>query len=390
MNVLFLSPHFPPQFWLFCAALKAEGVTVLGLADTPWEALPGPVRGALDGYLPVYTMGDFAHRYDEVRAAVSHLVERFGRIDRIDSLNEYWLPLEARLREDFDVPGPRPAELALHRSKTGMSAVFRGAGVPFPEGQRVETAEEVRQFARSHGYPLVLKPDTGVGAARTWRVNDEAELEASLGGVTPGYRVEVFDPGKLVSFDGLCDREGRILFETSHVYSSGVMDIVNRGLDVFYWSRRALPENLVDLGRRSVAAFGVRERFFHVEFFEAEDGALRALEINLRPPGGFTTDMMNYACDFDLYALWARVLAGRDVSGFRYERRYHSAHASRRHGRSYRLPTEALPGLLGERLVIAREVPKVLSTAMGDEMYLLRSPDEAALLEAIALVMDPA
>ncbi|RYE91129.1 MAG: carboxylate--amine ligase, partial [Myxococcales bacterium] len=35
MNVVFLSPHFPPHFHLFCAALRRRGGRALGLGDSP-------------------------------------------------------------------------------------------------------------------------------------------------------------------------------------------------------------------------------------------------------------------------------------------------------------------------------------------------------------------
>ncbi len=63
-------------------------------------------------------------------------------------------------------------------------------------------------------------------------------------------------------------------------------------------------------------AFDVRERFFHFEFFrQDETGDLLALEVNMRPPGGLTTDMFNYACDIDIYNAWASLIAGK---GFPY------------------------------------------------------------------------
>jgi hypothetical protein len=389
VNVLFLSPHFPPQFWLFCAALRAEGINVLGLGDGPAHELFPPAHAALHQYVSVPAMGDYATRYDDVLRAVGYLVSRWGRIDRVESLNEYWLPLEARLREDFNIPGPRPSELARHRSKTGMAEIFQSVGVPCARGEKVESPGAIRSFASRHGFPVVLKPDVGVGAAQTWRVDTQPELEALLPKVAPNYRVEVFDPGDVVSYDGLTDREGRIVYETGHVYSSGVMDVVNRGLDIFYYSRRQLPAAMVEMGRKIVSAFALRERFFHIEFFERPQGTFRALEINLRPPGGFTTDMMNYGSDIDIYALWARVIAGRDVSGFTFERKYHVAHAARRHHRLYRVPEHELKARLGDRLVVDREIPWVLSGAMGNHMYLLRSPSEAEILDGIHLVMDP-
>lgn len=386
MNVLFLSPGFPPHHWQFCTALRARGVTVVGVGDTPPSELPEALHGALTEYQHVPDMT----RYEEVHRAVAYLIWRHGRIDRLDSHSEHWLPLEARLREDFNVAGLRPAQTTLQCSKHGMASLFRTANIAHPEDEPVKDLAQVRRFAKAHGFPLILKPDVGVGAARTWRVNDDAELEAVFAQPLQGYIVQPFIVGRITTYDGLVDGEGRIVFATSHRYDRGLMEILNEGLDGYYWSRRELPPKLEEVGQRAVAAFGLRERFFHAEFFELADGRYFALEMNLRPPGGFTTELMNYACDIDVYALWADMIAGRDVSGFRYERRHHTAHAGRRHGRRYAIGHDNLVASLGSTLVLTCPIPPIFAPSMGDVMYLLRHDDEEGLLEAVSRVQRPA
>lgn len=380
MNVVFVSPNFPPQFHLFCVALQKLGVNVLGIGDCPPDSLAPEVRASMSEYAFVRSAS-----YEELLRAAGYLTWRHGKIDRIDSLNEFWMGWEARLRDDFNVPGPRAALMAIHRSKTGMRGLFRGAGVPSTEGERVTSPEQVRAWAKQHGFPLVFKPDVGVGAAFTFRVNDENELKRVLAHPLESYVVERFCPGQLTSFDGLTDGDGNIVFCTSHVYSSGVMEMVNDRLDVHYFNRREIPRRLEELGRKVIAAFQLRARFFHIEFFE-RDGDFTALEINIRPPGGFTTDMMNYSSDIDIYSLWAKVVTGRSVDGFKYQRRYHCAHLSRRFGRDYRIPHEELLRKLGPALVASREIPPVLAAAMGDWMYMVRYSEQAELEQAIAWV----
>ena len=53
-------------------------------------------------------------------------------------------------------------------------------------------------------------------------------------------------------------------------------------------------------------AFGLRERPFHFEMFRTRDRGLVPLEVNMRPPGGLTVDMFNYANDFDFEGIFAR------------------------------------------------------------------------------------
>ncbi|HYO72212.1 MAG TPA: carboxylate--amine ligase, partial [Archangium sp.] len=183
MNVVFISPQFPPQFFHFVSALRAYGVNVLGIGDAPYDALRPELRESLTEYFFTPRLDD----YDALLRAAGYFTWRHGRIDRIDSLNETWLEVEARLREDFHVPGLLPADIARLRSKQGMHDVFKGAGVPHQDAIPVKDAAGVKAFARSVGYPLVLKPDVGVGAARTFKVSSDAEVDAAFGESLAGY-----------------------------------------------------------------------------------------------------------------------------------------------------------------------------------------------------------
>src|ERR687892_2648411 len=249
MNVVFISPHFPPQFFHFCVALNERGVKVLGLSDAPWQELAPPLQSAIGEYYQAN-----AEDYEQAYRALAYFSWRHGRIDRIDSHNEHWLGLEARLREDFNIPGPRPAETNQRRTKSGMAHLFRSAGVPHVEGERVNSPEQVCAFVRAHGFPVVLKPDLGVGAARTYKVSNDAELDAVLSAPLRDFIVQPFIAGNIVSYDGLADGSGRIVFETAHGYSAGIMEVVNEQRDVSYWNLREIPGELVRLGPTTVEA----------------------------------------------------------------------------------------------------------------------------------------
>jgi hypothetical protein len=386
MNVLFLSPHFPPQWWQFPAALKARGHTVLGMADAPESSLHPQVRASLDAYVQVPDLFD----REAVLRAAAGLVHRFGRIHRVDSLNEWWLGVEADLREDLNVPGLRPPDILAQRTKSGMAGVFRKAGVPAPETERVTSREAAHAFAGRVGFPLVLKPDVGVGAARTFKVDSPSGLDALVEGLE-GYVMQPFVRGQIFTYDGLTTRSGRTVFAISEVYSEGVMEVVNERRDIAFWTLREMPEELEALGKKCVEAFGVRERFFHFEFFRLPDGRFVALEANLRPPGGYCSEMLNYTCDIDVYGLWARVLDGDELEGFSCERRYYVGHAARRFGKRY-LRSEAdlrsAAGLHAAELIYHRVLPPVFSGAMGDEMFLFRHERLEVLKQAMAVAQE--
>jgi hypothetical protein len=382
MNIVFLSPHFPAQYHQFCRQLKEAGANALGLADAPWEQLTPAMRDALTEY---YRVDDMS-QYDSLVRALGYFTHRYGKIDRLDSLNEHWLETEARLRDDFNIFGVRGNTIHSIRRKSLMKEKYRAAGVPVARGQVVRTLSEAQALIAQTGYPVVAKPDAGVGALNTYRLNTEKDLVAFFQKKpTVDYIMEEFIQGDIYSFDGLTDQEGHIVFYTAHHYSQGIMETVNEARHVSYHSLREIPAALESAGRRCVQSFDVRERFFHMEFFQSAPERYVALEVNMRPPGGYTTDMFNYACDIDIYRVWARLLAqGR--SDLSFERKYHCCYASRKHSLPYRYSHEAILARYGERMVQIVSVPGVFSSALGDIGYIFRSPDISMIREITAFI----
>ncbi len=387
MNFVYLSPHFPPNYYLFCARLREEGVNVLGVADAPYASLRPELREALSEYYRV----DDMNSYDQLTRALGYLTHRHGKLDRIDSHSEHWLETEARLRTDFNMPGIREDRIANVKRKSFMKEIYRAAGVRVARGAVVRTLDEARRLAAETGYPLVAKPDSGVGAAATFKIRDDAGL-ASFFATKPAvdYILEEFIQGRIYSFDGLADRDGKIVFHTAHAYSGGIMETVNEDNHIYYYSLREIPQDLEDAGRRTARAFDVRERFFHFEYFRDDrDGGITALEVNLRPPGGLTTDMFNYANDIDIYREWARLVAGNRFTAA-WSRAYHCAYVGRKRNKRYAL---AHDGILREfaALVCHHEaIDSIFRAAIGDYGYILRAEDLGELLAAARRIQETA
>lgn len=387
MNVILFSPHFPPNYANFSIALRRRKATVLGITDQAPEAMHPALREALADVIRL----DDLHRYDQAAAAVAAFRERFGPIDRLESHNEHWLDSDARLRADFGIPGLKPEDLVPMRRKSRMKEVFSRAGLSVARGRVVRSPGEALAFAEEVGYPVVLKPDQGVGATGTWKISDRDGMERFFAQKPPvDMFMEEFIKGSIVTFDGLTDREGRIVFCGSLHYADGMMEMVNDRLDVFLCTQRELPDDLVQAGSKAVAAFNLKERFFHVEFFRtAAEGRLVALEINVRPPGGLILDMYNFSSDIDLFDEWARMLTETGFAPAPYERKYHCTFLGRRDGRSYAHDTASILQTYGDLLVHHERVPEVFSPAMGDTCFLFRSPNIDKIREIAAFVLEP-
>ncbi len=372
MNYIYLSPHFPPNYFQFCLHLHQMGVNVLGLADEPYDFLRPELRSSLTEYFRVNDM----HNYDELLRATGHFTHRYGKVDRIDSMNEYWLETEACLRTDFNIPGPKDEDIIKVKRKSLMKQVFVKAGVNVARGKVVHTLADARRLMKDIDYPVVAKPDIGVGAAKTYKLQNNDDLENFFHQKPPvDYIIEEFIQGTIFTFDGLTDRDGTPVFFSSMQYSQGIMETVNNDDIIYYYTLREIPAEIEETGRKVLKAFNVHERFFHFEFFRAkEDNRIIALEVNMRPPGGMTTDMWNYANDIDIYREWANIIVYNKFMS-EITRKYHCCFIGRKFNRSYAHTHEQILNAFPTQVVHSEHISGIFSAALGDFGYLVRSPD---------------
>ena len=382
MNFIFLSPHFPPNYFRFCLHLNYLGVNVLGLADEPYELLIPELKTSLAEYYKVNNL----HNYDELVRGLGFFIHKYGKIDRIDSQNEYWLETEAKLRTDFNIPGMKLDEIHHVKRKSLMKEIFIKHNIPVAKGKIINKLSDGRRFVEEVGYPIVAKPDIGVGAAKTFKISNPSQLEDFFAQKPDiNYIFEEFISGTICTFDGLTDQNGYLVFYSSMQYSQGVMETVNNDDLIFYYTLRNIPKDLEEIGRKTLKAFAVRERFFHFEFFRTSSGQLIALEVNLRPPGGLTTDMFNYSNDIDIYGEWAHIIVHNKFTS-EYTRPYHCCFIGRKLNRTYRYRHEDVLQELGPNLVHHESINGVFSQALGDYGYIVRSPDLNDIIEMVNFI----
>ena len=379
MNFIFVSPQFPHTYWEFCHRLKQNGVTVLGIGDTPYESLSNELKGSLDDWYYVPNMED----YDRMYRAVAFLASKWGRIDWIESNNEYWLAQDARLRTDFNVrTGIQTDHIDAIKEKSEMKRYYALAGVPSARQIKAAEGEEaVRAFAEKTGYPVFAKPDIGVGANGTYKIDDSNALSAFFRDEKEWrhYVVEEFVSGDIASYDAIVGQGGEPLFESMTMWPPSVADIVKGHLDLSYYVSPVMPEQLRERGRATVKAFGVFNRFVHLEFFVlgadrpglGKKGDYVGLEVNMRPAGGYTPDMINFSHSIDVYKIWADMVA-YGKSDVRPGEQYYCAFASRRDEHRYRHTHEEILSRYGKDMVMCERMQGIMVSAMGEQMYTVR------------------
>ena len=391
MNFIFVSPNFPHTYWNFCDRLRKNGMNVLGIGDASFDSLEDGLKNCLTEYYRVDSLMD----YDQVFKAVAYFSWKYGKIDWIESLNEFWLQQDAHLRTDFNVTtGIQGDRIDFIKEKSLMKRMYQLGNIPTARQRLVTTPEAGREFIQQVGYPVIVKPNIGVGALDTWKLKNDEDFDwfySNLPAVP--YVMEEFIKGELVSYEAILDADCEPLFENSTEFPTPVMDIVNDDLDLQYYILPEVPEKLREIGRRTCKAFGVERRFVHLEFFRltedrpglGEKGDYVGLEVNMRPPGGYTPDMMDFAHSTDVYQIYADMAAFNERHIEEGEQ-FYCVYASKKDGHRYEHSHEEIMERYGNAIVMQEDMPPVNWATMGRYMYTAKLKTLEETLEFIRFV----
>ena len=389
-NFIFISPNFPVIYWKFCAELKNNGLRVLGIGDCPFDELKQELRDSLHEY---YKVGDLEN-YDEVFRAVAFFTYKYGKIDWLESNNEYWLERDAKLRTEFHITtGFMNGDIDRMKYKSAMKAYYAKAGIPTARYHVVNDYESARAFANHVGYPVIVKPDNGVGASSTYRLASDEELQYFIATKDEHvYIMEEMVKGYVRTYDAIIGPGGEPILETGNVTPNSLMDVVNTADNSIYYIVKELPEHMLDIGRRTVKAFGVENRFVHLEYFVltedqpglGREGDVIGLEVNMRPAGGYTPDMYNFAYELDVYKIWADMIAFGKNSVPMDRPRHYCAFVGRRDGKNFVMDHNAVMAKYGSNMKMQGRIPDALSGAMANEMYVANFDTEEQLQQYFA------
>ena len=383
MNYLLVSPNFPISQEFFAKGLKEKGINVLGVGSESYDALSQTLKDNLVEYFRVNDLED----YEEVFRAVAFLTYKHGKIDRIESNNEYWLELDARLREDFNVYGVKPKQLELTKYKSKMKTMFKEAGARVAKGYAANNKEELNGILKKLELPLIAKPDNGVGSANTYKLLTQRDVEEFINewNEKVSYFFEEFvENGVLCTYDGLINQHGDIVFETSFIYTQPTLDLVNNGLDYANIIEPNIDPKLKELGQRIVYKFGMKERFFHIEFFRLPDGEYIALEYNNRIAGGTCIDLYNYSYNISLYEIYADVVLDKKIKDIVTNK--YTLSLSRRNRYQYKNSLEDIKAKYSYSIRMITTVPEVFSAAMGNTIIIIFVENKEQITEVMNYV----
>jgi hypothetical protein len=324
MHVLFIAPNFPANQREFVRALHGLGVKVTGIGDTKPQYIDSQLQSWMHGYEQVSSMGDEQAVYEAVRR-----IQRREWVDRLECTVEAFMLPVAKVRQSCQIPGLTADQVNLCRDKLVMKNYLRERGIACARNAAVDTGDDARQFVEEVGYPVILKPRDGAGAAGTYKVEHRQQLEDVIRtlGLDKARRfitIEEFYAGHEGFYDTLTVN-GRVVFEAvSHYYPNVLEAMRTREVNPYVITTNRLEasgyQELREFGHKVIGAMSLSSTPTHMEWFFGNRG-LWFSEIGARPPGVRFWDLYCWCNDFDLYTEWARGICFGRYEG-RPSRRY--------------------------------------------------------------------
>jgi hypothetical protein len=394
MNVIFIEPAFPANQREFVRGLHAAGATVIGIGERPVELLDDELKSWMLDYYQVHSV---VHEPSLERAVKA--IQAKIWVDRLEVTVEAHIMAAASVREVTGIPGTSVETAWLCRDKPAMKQKLRENGIPCAQSTRANTAEDAREFAKSVGYPLIVKPPAGAGASGTYRVGNDETLETVIveSGLADGQAVAIEE--FIDGHEGFIDTisiDGNVAHEFITHYYPNVLEAMRQR----WISPQMVATNRIDapgyvevrkLTRKVISILGIGTSATHMEWFFGPKG-LKFSEIGCRPPGVCQWDVYAAANEFDIYYEWGSAIAHGRTQG-KPSRRYSAGMIAFRPDRDGRIHGYSGVDAIGRRYgdcIVAAHLPDpgtptqpVEAGYMANAWMRVRHPDYDRLREIL-------
>jgi len=319
-HVVLVAPHFLSNTLRYVRAFTdLSGVETSVVSEAPESALPTSIRERLAGHYRVPSCLDAR----QLTGALKALRRAIGPVDRlVGVLEQLQMPLAAA-RDALDIPGMRTETARNFRDKDRMKDVLRAAGVPVAKSALAETDAQLRKAVDVLGLPLIVKPQAGLGARRTHRIETREQLEALIAGgrgPRPGAPVQIEEFVR--AREHTCETVsvlGRPVWRSGTRYFPSPLEVLENPWMQYCVLLAAEQDDATfnafhPIAQSALDALGAGPSsgwsgITHMEWFLRDDGSMLVSEVGARPPGVQIMPLMSLTHDVDMIGAWANLVA---------------------------------------------------------------------------------
>lgn len=321
-HVVFIAPRFLENTNRFLSAFAAlDGITLSVVSEDPADGIPAAIRPRIAAHYGVKNCLDGA----ELTTAVRAISKGVGKVDRLNGvLEQLQIPM-AHVRDALDIEGIRGEVAQNFRDKDRMKDVLRKANVPVAKSGLATSPAALRTFIDSVGYPVIVKPQAGLGTRDTFRITSREDLEAlEKKGLAPSASAPLQVEEFVVAREHTCETvtiRGKTVWRSGSRYFPTPLEVLENPwvqYCVLLPREDDLPEfaKFAPINEAALAALFGKDAstaagtaLSHMEWFLREDGSALVNEVGARPPGVMLMPLMSLAHDTNMISDWARLMS---------------------------------------------------------------------------------
>lgn len=263
------------------------------------------------------TVEDDAGVLDYVRAVTNLAGSR--QIDKVVGLDEFDVITAAMAREHLNLPGMSRSFALRFRDKLAMRDIAHRAGIPCPEFVGAFNAEKLNDFLTTVPAPWVIKPRHEVSAFgirkcytadEAWGVLTELDNRNTWRDHPSQFLIERFIEGKVFHVDSVVEN-GKVVACGVSQYGTTPFNVSHHGgvfTSFITPYKSAERKQLEVMNRALLMAFEYDRGVSHAEFLQSDEtGEFYLLEVACRVGGAYIANVLEYACNFNLWREWAKL-----------------------------------------------------------------------------------
>ncbi|MGH9948697.1 MAG: ATP-grasp domain-containing protein [Pyrinomonadaceae bacterium] len=292
-------------------------VTRKKLLDEPW------IWTALND---VKTVEDNAKQENYIRVVTNIAGSR--TIDKVVGLDEFDVLTAAAAREHLQLGGMTCSHALRFRDKLSMRNIAFAAGIACPEFTGVLNKESIETFTAEVEPPFIIKPRYEVSAfgirkcenaGEVWDVLTDLDGRNNWRDHPSQFVLERFIKGNVFHVDSVVSG-GKVLVCGVSKYGTPPFSVTHHGgvftsSIVAYKSKER--KELEKLNQDLLSAFKYEQGVSHAEFLQSEaDGKFYLLEVACRVGGAYISNVLEHACNFNLWCEWAKLETATDETPY--------------------------------------------------------------------------
>lgn len=321
-HVVFVAPRFLENTNRYVSGFAAlDGVTLSVVSADPESSIPTSLRSRIAGHYRVEQCLDA----EQLTTAVRAVQNSIGRVDRLaGALEQLQIPM-AVVRDALDIEGLHTDVARNFRDKDRMKDVLRAHDVPVAKSALVGSPAGLLAFVEQVGFPIIVKPQAGLGARATYRVTSAEDLAGlTAQGVVPSAEVPLQVEEFVRAREHTCETvtvRGKAVWRSGTRYFPTPLEalespwmqycvLLPREDEDTEWTRfHAINDAALAALFGASASTAAGTALTHMEWFLRDDGTSLVNEVGVRPPGVGIMPLMGLAHETDFFADWTELVA---------------------------------------------------------------------------------